>query len=149
MEAIIPLADDDVVLEYSRLLVDQYIALNGKNASHCYAYASGDRANFSFKDELPEGVAARELALQERAIRTAAKREVVNETTKSALSKRVIDQLLAAGMPFADIALMGERSVEPGNHARYCAAAIKFFRETLKLPERDAAALMRNVLKPR
>ena len=73
----------------------------------------------------------------------------MNETTKSALSKRVIDQLLAAGMPFADIALMGERSVEPGNHARYCAAAIKFFRETLKLPERDAAVLMRNVLKPR
>jgi len=149
MEAIIPLADDDVVLEYSRLLVDQYIALNGKNASHCYAHASGDRADFSFKDELPAGVVARELALQERAIRTAAKREVVNEATKSALSKRVIDQLLAAGVPFADIALMGERNVEPGNHARYCAAAIKFFRETLKLPERDAAVLMRNVLKPR
>jgi hypothetical protein len=57
--------------------------------------------------------------------------------------------LLAAGVPIADIALMVQPKVEPINHARYCAAAIMYFREALKLPERDAAALMRNVLMPR
>jgi hypothetical protein len=45
--------------------------------------------------------------------------------------------------------LMAQSKVEPINHARYCAAAIKFFREALNLPKRDAAALMRNVLKQR
>jgi hypothetical protein len=149
LEATIPLADDDVVLEYSRLVVDQYVALSNTNASHCYAYASSDRADLSFKDELPEGLMTREAELQERAIRTATKREAMNEATKSALFKRVIDRLLAAGLPAADIALMAQRKVEPINHARYCAAAIKFFREALRLPERDAAAVMRNVLKQR
>jgi hypothetical protein len=73
----------------------------------------------------------------------------VSEATKSALSNRVIGRLLAAGVPSADISLMAQPKVEPINHARYCSAAIKFFREALKLPERDAAALMRNVLKQR
>ena len=59
-----------------------------------------------FLDELPTGLIARELELKERAIRTATKREAVNEATKSALSKQVIDRLLAAGVPIADIALM-------------------------------------------
>jgi hypothetical protein len=49
----------------------------------------------------------------------------------------------------ADISLMVQPKVEPVNHARYCSATIKYFREALELPERDAAALMRNVLKPR
>ena len=73
----------------------------------------------------------------------------MNEATKSALSKQVIDRLLAAGVPGADIALMAQRKVEPIDHARYCSAAIKFIREALRLPQRDAAALMRNVLKQR
>jgi hypothetical protein len=149
METIIPLADDDVVLEYSRLLVDHYIALNSRNVSRCYIYASGERADFDFEDELPEGIVARELALQERAIRTAARRVVDSEAMKSALSKRVIDQLIAAGVPVADIGLMRQRKVGPSDHGRYCLAAIKFFREILRLPERDAAALMRDALKPR
>ena len=149
IEAIVPLADDDVVLDYGQVVLDEYIALSSTSASHCYAYASSDRADLSFRDELPPGLIARELELKERAIRTAAKREAVNEATKSALSKQVVDRLLAAGVPSADIALMAQRKVEPINHARYCAAAIKFFREALQLPERDAAALMRNVLKQR
>jgi hypothetical protein len=149
IEAIIPLADDDVVLDYGRVVVDQYIALNSKNASHCYAYASSDRADLSFKDELPASLITRELELKERAIRTATKREAVSEAAKSALSKQVVNRLLAAGVPIADIALMAQTKVEPINHARYCAAAIMYFREALKLPERDAAALMRNILKPR
>jgi hypothetical protein len=149
IEAMVPLADDDVVLDYGRVVLEQYIALNGTNASHCYAYASSDRADLSFRNELPAALVARELELKERAIRTAIKREALNEATRSALSKRVVDRLLAAGVPMADIALMAQPKVEPINHARYCSVAIKFFREALKLPERDAAIFMRTILKQR
>jgi hypothetical protein len=149
VEAIIPLADDDVVLDYGRVVVDEYVALNNRSASHCYAYASSDRADLSFRDELPASLIARELELKERAIRTAARREAVSEAKRFALSKQVMERLLAAGVPMADISLMVQPKVEPVNHARYCSATIKYFREALELPERDAAALMRNVLKPR
>jgi hypothetical protein len=147
MEAVIPLADDDVVLDYGRLVVGQYAALSSTNASHCYAYASSGRADLSFYDELPDDAQLDEVF--ERAIRTATRREAVNEATKSALMKRIADRLVAAGVPAADIALMGQRKVEPIDHARYCSVVIEFFREVLKLSERDAAALMRVVLKQR
>jgi hypothetical protein len=38
---LIPLSDDDVLLDYARILAEQYTALNERNPTACYLYASG------------------------------------------------------------------------------------------------------------
>jgi hypothetical protein len=38
---LLPLADDDVLVDYAKLLVDQYTALNKSDPTACYVYASG------------------------------------------------------------------------------------------------------------
>ena len=41
---LIPLADDDVLVDYETILIEQYTALNKRDPTACYVYSSGTEA---------------------------------------------------------------------------------------------------------
>src|SRR5215813_1476527 len=75
IRTLLPLADDDVLVDYNRLLQNQYRELSAKDPSRCYMYASGEDTRANFSGELSKAVLQQELSLNERAVKTAAKRE--------------------------------------------------------------------------
>jgi hypothetical protein len=148
IRTLLPLADDDVLMDYNRLLQDQYRELSAKDPSRCYAYASGEDSRANFSSELSKRLLQQELALNERAVKTAAKREQVDKNRIEALWRRVHTQMSASGVTTADWTLFETRSVPKPSHARYCTIATIFVREVGKLPQIEAAILMREILRP-
>jgi len=148
IRTLLPLADDDVLVDYNRLLQDQYRELSAKDPSRCYAYASGEDSRANFSGELSKRLLQQELALNERAVKTAAKRETIDKNRIEALWRRVHAQMSANGVTNADWTLFETRRVEKPSHARYCTIATIFVREVGKLPQIEAAILMREILRP-
>jgi hypothetical protein len=148
IRTLLPLADDEVLIDYNRLLQDQYRELSAKDPSRCYAYASGEDSRANFSSELSKRLLQQELALNERAVKTAAKREAVDKNRIEALWRRVHTQMSASGVTTADWTLFETRRVPKLNHARYCTIATIFVREVGKLPQIEAAILMREILQP-
>src|SRR5215510_7558151 len=75
IRTLLPMADDEVLADYNRLLQDQYRELSAKDPSRCYMYASGEDTRANFSSELSKAVLQQELSLNERAVKTATKRE--------------------------------------------------------------------------
>jgi hypothetical protein len=148
IRTLLPLADDEVLIDYNRLLQDQYRELSAKDPSRCYAYASGEDSRANFSSELSKRLLQQELALNERAVKTAAKREQVDKDRIEALWRRVHTQMSASGVTTADWTLFETRKVPKVSHARYCTIATIFVREVGKLPQVEAAILMREILRP-
>ena len=148
IRTLLPLADDDVLVDYNRLLQDQYRELSAKDPSRCYAYASGEDSRANFSGELSKRLLQQELALNERAVKTAGKREAIDKNRIEALWRRVHTQMSASGVTNADWTLFETRRVAKPSHARYCQIATIFVREVGKLPQIEAAILMREILRP-
>jgi hypothetical protein len=148
IRTLLPLADDEVLIDYNRLLQDQYRELSAKDPSRCYAYASGEDSRANFSSELSKRLLQQELALNERAVKTAAKREQVDQNRIEALWRRVHTQMSTGGVTTADWTLFETKRVPKASHARYCTIATIFVREVGKLPQIEAAILMREILRP-
>jgi len=148
IRTLLPLADDEVLIDYNKLLQDQYRELSAKDPSRCYAYASGEDSRANFSSELSKRLLQQELALNERAVKTAAKREPTDKNLIEALWRRVHTQMSASGVTTADWTLFETRRVPKPSHARYCTIATIFVREVGKLPQIEAAILMREILRP-
>jgi hypothetical protein len=141
---VLPLADDDVLLEYNRVVVGQYVELGTTSATACYRYASG--AGNADLSTLSAEAVRREQAVQERIIRTAAKRSEADKSLVDSLWAQVRRGMLASGVKEADLTLVQSLDVEPSKHALYCAVAIRMFQEIGRLPQGQGAILMRELL---
>jgi hypothetical protein len=148
IRTLLPLADDDVLADYNRLLQDQYRELSARDPSRCYMYASGEDSRASFSGELSKALLQQELGLNERAVKTATERAPVDKHTIEALWKKVHAQMSASGVTNADWTLFETKKVPKANHARYCTIATIFVREVGKLPQQETAILMREILRP-
>jgi hypothetical protein len=145
IQQLIPLADDEVVVDYTRILIDQYTALNKRDATACYLYASGtEGANRSWK--MPPDLQARELAVQERVIRTAVRRPTIDKKVKETLWDKVGSRLRSRGVTDSDLQILTAQKIDPSKHALYCAVSIAMFREIAMLPQREGAMAMRTIL---
>jgi hypothetical protein len=148
IRTLLPLADDDVLADYNRLLQDQYRELSARDPSRCYMYASGEDSRASFSGELSKALLQQELGLNERAVKTATERPPVDKHTIEVLWKKVHAQMSASGVTNADWTLFETKKVPKANHARYCTIATIFVREVGKLPQDETAILMREILRP-
>ncbi|SED19789.1 hypothetical protein SAMN05444161_2734 [Rhizobiales bacterium GAS191] len=142
VRAFIPLADDAVLIELGRLLVDEYTSLAGKDPSLCYQYASGaadiDPRNF------PAALIQRETALHGRVLKTASQRPALPRQDLEALFAKVGAEL-AKRIGTEKLRLLTGSDVSPAQYADYCAGSIAFYQEIIRLNEADAAALMREI----
>lgn len=143
----IPEADDDVLMDYDALIVDQYTLLAGNNPTACYEYASGTGATTNYAAEFPQELLRRELDLEDRVLRTAAARPPAGHA--DVLLAKLRKSLVTKGVTDADLKLLESSAVEKPKHGRYCRTAIAFYREVTGLPTQEAASVLRTILSSR
>jgi hypothetical protein len=142
IKGLLPLADDDVLLELNKVTGEKYRTLNSQNPSLCYAFGTGaDSPDISaaFSDDLLR----RERDLYERAIRTAASRPTPDPRKVSSLQGNLRRALLTNGVTESQFALLDAPQVAPEQHAPYCEVTVLLFREIGRLAPQDAALVMR------
>jgi hypothetical protein len=142
---LIPLANDDVLIDYAKILADQYSALNTLSVTACYQFAYGDNAE-AVAALLPQDLVVRERSVQERVLRTAIKRPPIDPQVKEQLWEKLGARLAANGVTKADFEVIGAKTVDRSKHALYCAVSIIMFREISRMPQREGALLMRSIL---
>ena len=143
--SLIPQADDDVLVDYNNILIDQYRFLNAKDPSICYSYAAGADPKANYAADLSHDLLQRELAVQERVVKTAAKRAQSSPGAVTPLLIKLRKGLMAKGFTEADFSLLESNTVERSKHLRYCSLHILFFREIGRLPPRESAIVLREI----
>jgi len=139
-----PNADDDVLVDFGSLLVEQYQALSRVNPTLCYLYASGEGGNRDFSSQMPKALVQQEMQLTERAVRTAAKRDSASKERIESLWQKVAKKALSR-VSADKVALLDNTKLEPSKHADYCAAVVALMQEITALDQNDAAILMRDI----
>jgi hypothetical protein len=147
--SLIPQADDDVLIDYNKVLIDQYTFLNAKNVSTCYSYASGTDPSANFSAELSRELLQREREVEERVVRTAAKRAPTDQGVLARLFAKLRKELLARGVTDADFRLLESTDLGRSQHSQYCRVTILFFREISRLPRQDSATVLRSIFASR
>jgi hypothetical protein len=137
----LPLSDDDVLIDYARLLADEYAALGARDPAVCYAFATrgGDSRTVTLMG--PE-LQAREVALTERVLRGKGQRppppaEMVATTNLN------VARALAAQFGAESANLLAEPAkVQPAQYELFCRLVVTRFRTIAALPTRQAGDLM-------
>src|SRR6266446_1475649 len=93
----------------------------------------------------PQDIQARERAVQERVIRSAAKRPAIDRKVTETLWDKVRTRLKSSGVTDSDLEIMDTETVEASKHSLYCAITIAMYREIGRLPQRESATLMRSL----
>jgi hypothetical protein len=142
---LVSLADDDVLIDYAKLLIEQYTTLNQRDPSACYHYVSGAKTTSGSWQTILSEYQARESNIQERVIRTAVRRPTIDRRTRETLWSKVWTGVRARGVTDSDLQIIGAQTVDKSKHALYCTVNIAMFREIARLQQREAAMLMRMI----
>jgi hypothetical protein len=137
------LAADDHLVAYSKLLLEQYVALGDRDATDCYFYASG---TLDLVPWLPDDLWRRDDDIRRQLLVTAWERPPIDESQGAAILEKVRGQLLSLGTSSDDLALLDTKTLARPRHAAYCEVAIKYFRELSKLPPQEIVLAMRSIL---
>jgi hypothetical protein len=138
----IPLADEATLVELVKLSVDEYSLLNSTNPAACYHYAVADG---EFDGSLfDKSLIQRELALQQRIIRTAsAGHPPVLRASQAVWDKVAAGIFSKVGNENFSIWLDGKAT--PDKYPAFCQATVALYQEIARLPDADAAAAMRAI----
>ncbi|MGH9692672.1 MAG: hypothetical protein ACRD5Z_00920, partial [Bryobacteraceae bacterium] len=139
-----PLADDAVLADLGAVYADEYSALAAKNPAACYRYAAARGAKTRFVADLPGSLVDKENEINRRIVESAKGRQENPEPVIADLWKKLGDQLAAKGVGKDQLDLLTSDFVDPARYRDYCQAAVTFYREIGRLPQREAAILMRS-----
>lgn len=145
IKALLPLADDDVLLALNAIIAEKYRVLNSGDPALCHAFGTGSDASeitASFSEELLR----RERDLYERAILTAASRPAPDTKKITNLQAVLRRAMLSNGVSESQFALLDAPGIAPAQYADYCQATTMLFREIGRLAQDDAATVMRRLL---
>ena len=144
IKALLPQADDAVLIAFGRLVADQYRALQGQDKAACYKYASGvaDEATIRL---LPKDLIERELELNAMIISSARNQGAAVKTDAS--WEKIIATLDQRGFTDSDRQMLTGTSISPSNYARYCDFAIILYQAVTNLPTKEAASVLREIFK--
>lgn len=137
----LPTADDDTLIAYARLVVDESAALRAKSAEDCYLYLSGRPAGRDFSAELGPLLVAREAALRSRVIATRSPRVTLSEPEQQAVRIRFTRKLAAAATP-ADLRALARPQTRQAGQAAYCRAMIATFKTGAAMDPPSAGAML-------
>ncbi|MDB5578937.1 MAG: hypothetical protein JWR80_4113 [Bradyrhizobium sp.] len=136
------LADDDVILDLANLIADQLAALQTQSPASCYDYAANGVLDISV---IPQTIQKRELAIEERIIRTAAERPDAR-TADDKLWSKLSDRLVARGLGKDALGLIGSSNISSGQQAKYCSVMIALYREAAAMPQNERAVMLRSLV---
>ena len=137
----LPTADDDTLVAYARLVVDEYSALRAKSANDCYLYGSGKTAGRDFLAELGPALGAREAALKSRVVATRSPRATLSAPEEATVRTRFSRQLAAAASP-SDLRALSKPQTTKAGMAAYCRAIIATFRTAAAMDPQSAGAVI-------
>ena len=137
-------ADDQTLVEYALVAADEYDALQQRDATECFRYASGT-GTVDLKNYIPRELAAREAAVNERIVRSVGTAPFVTQTYLDTIWVEVgLAMQAALTQAQFDVFMTPVGQVTPSQHEAYCIAATAMMRELAKLPAHDAAAAIRS-----
>jgi hypothetical protein len=136
------LADDDVLIDAGNLIADQLAVLQKQSPASCYNYAKNGVFDAAL---MPPGFSKREQDIEERIVRTAAKRPDADASGKELWSK-LSSRLSAKGIAKGDLDLIQSSKVADSQQARFCSALTTVYREAAALPQKDGAVVLRALL---
>ncbi|KQW74812.1 hypothetical protein ASC89_24675 [Devosia sp. Root413D1] len=138
-------ASDDTLVEYAALAAAEYDALLKVDPTACFHYASGTRS-INLSNYVPADLTAREVALNERIIRSSGTATFVNRAYLDAIWADVAAAMQTTVTPEQlDVFARPLDQVDQSEHGTYCLAAIAAMQELSKLPAHRAAAALRDM----
>lgn len=140
-----PLADDDVLADIGAVYADEYSVLGAKSAAQCYQYASGIGPATTIPN-IPAALLARENDVNKRVVETARSRPPVSDTLLAPIWKKIATTLANKGVSNDQFELFSATTVPSDRYRDYCIVATMMFKEISRLPQSEAAALMREIL---
>jgi hypothetical protein len=137
----LPQAEDDILVDYARLLADQYAALNQRDPATCFRYVTrgGDARLVAL---LGPDLQKRELALTERVIRSHNRRSPAAADALQAANEAVAKALLATFDVDTINLLVEPAKVQAAQYESYCKVAGARLRAIAALPPYQAGDLM-------
>jgi hypothetical protein len=132
----------------SSVRFDTARALGAKNPTLCYLYVSGADGTRNLTSELPSDLVQRELALSDRVIATAARRQAIPDYLSNPLWEKVGLQI-AKRVGAEKLELLHKPKPDPTKYSDYCGVWTAFFQEVTNLEQDQAGILMRQVLSKR
>jgi hypothetical protein len=137
----LPQAEDEILVDYARLLADQYATLGRREPDACFAYVTrGSDAHVIAL--LGPDLQKRELALTERVIRSHHRRSLPSAEALQAATA-VVNQVMLGQFEVAAINLLAEPAkVPPAQHELFCRVASARLRAIADLPPHQAGDLM-------
>jgi hypothetical protein len=137
----LPQADDDILVDYARLLADQYAALNQRDPAACFRYVTqgGDAHMVAL---LGPDLQQRELAVTERVMRSHNRRSPPTADAVQAANGEVAKLLLKAFEAEAINLLVDPARVAPEQYSLFCRVASARLYAIAALPSHQAGELM-------
>lgn len=140
---LLPFADDALLVDFGRLVLDQYSAIQAQDKAACYRYAAG-QPDQNISKIIPAPLAEREAELYVQIIRSTQTRAGPGNNDRA--WEKIRAGLNLRGYPAKDLELLDGRSIGAADYARYCDLAIGLYREITNLPSKEAAAVLRELL---
>lgn len=139
IKTLLPQADEAVLIDFGRLVVDQYRALQSQDKAACYRFAAGQSDENTIR-LIPAPLTERELELDARII--SSNRSQYASIDNDQTWEKIVARLSSRGYSSKDLQLL-TNTISPSDYARYCDLVIVMYLEITKLPPREAAAILR------
>jgi hypothetical protein len=135
------------LIDYQKLMVEQYTVLQSIDPKLCFEYAAGTSPNTKFRSYFPPALTAREMALDERGIETADPTAHAKPTDAELQPyQATIYRQLITRFPKATVDVIFKNKIETSDYVPYCNVSIAMFQEIVYLGDPGTAILMRNML---
>jgi len=143
----LPLADTQTLIDYAKLVADQYETLGLADAQVCYAYAARGESGKALQ-LLGADLKQREVRLSERILSaTPTRRPTASQRDLEALYRKVFNRLVARHGE-ADVGvLLDPAKVRPAQYLSYCRMAAAMFKEFTQLPAAEAETVLSALFK--
>jgi hypothetical protein len=137
----LPQVEDEILVDYARLLADQYATLGRREPAACFAYVTRGSDTHVIALLGPD-LQKRELALTERVMRSRHRRTPPSAEALQAATA-VVNQVLLGQFEATAINLLAEPAkVPPAQHELFCRVASARLRAIADLPPHQAGDLM-------
>ena len=131
-----------MLVDFGKLVIDQYRAIQGQDKVACYRFASGQDADAV--QLIPTYLTQRELELDAR-VMSSARRQDGGVSHNDASWGKIRQGLGLKGYSAKDLQLLGGNSISAADYARYCDITVALYQEIVTLPTREAAAVLREL----
>ncbi|MBS0523459.1 MAG: hypothetical protein JSS04_07460 [Proteobacteria bacterium] len=137
----LPQVDDGILVDYARLLADQYAALGARDPAACFTYITrGSDARMIAM--MGPALQKREVELTERVLRSKSHRAAASAEAVQAINVEVYKKVAVAFDSQAAALLSEPAKVQPDQYALFCNVAVARLNAITSLPAHEAGDLM-------